>query len=102
MTRSTRRIVWHPLAQQEAESAAEWYATRSDLAAERFVIELAETVQRITASPGLFPIHKKSFRIALMHSFPYAMIFREMNSSTQIVAVAHGKRRPGYWQKRLK
>jgi toxin ParE1/3/4 len=33
--------------------------------------------------------------------FPYLVIFLEADAAIQLVAVAHGKRRPGYWRKRL-
>jgi len=34
--------------------------------------------------------------------FPYLIVFREMDSEIQIIAVAHGRRRQGYWKRRLK
>jgi hypothetical protein len=32
---------------------------------------------------------------------PYFVVFREFAREIQIIAVAHAKRRPGYWNKRL-
>ncbi len=37
-----------------------------------------------------------------MAVFPYSVIFREEANSILILAIAHAKRRPGYWAKRLK
>jgi toxin ParE1/3/4 len=34
--------------------------------------------------------------------FPYQLIFREFMDRIQIIAVAHQRRRPGYWKRRLR
>lgn len=33
-----------------------------------------------------------------MRRFPYLIHFRVQGDTIQVVAIAHGKRRPGYWQ----
>jgi hypothetical protein len=33
--------------------------------------------------------------------FPYSVIFQEKEDIVLIVAVAHAKRRPGYWRGRI-
>jgi hypothetical protein len=35
----------------------------------------------------------------ILRRCPFMVIFRTMNDSILIVAVAHGKRRPGYWRR---
>jgi hypothetical protein len=37
----------------------------------------------------------------VLHHFPYFVVFRELPSKIQIIAVAHAKRRPGYWRGRI-
>ena len=39
-------------------------------------------------------------RRALLHDFPYSVIYRETLYEVQILAIAHGKRRPAYWRSR--
>jgi hypothetical protein len=34
---------------------------------------------------------------ALSHRFPFFVVFRETDIRIEIVAIAHGRRRPGYW-----
>jgi hypothetical protein len=36
----------------------------------------------------------------LLKRYPYAVIYRELDDLIWVVAVAHGKRRPGYWKSR--
>jgi hypothetical protein len=37
----------------------------------------------------------------MLDRYPFSIIYREMPREIQIIAVAHAKRRPGYWAKRL-
>jgi hypothetical protein len=36
----------------------------------------------------------------VLRRFPYLIVFREGMEGIEIVAVAHGRRRPGYWRDR--
>jgi plasmid stabilization system protein ParE len=60
---------------------------------------MTDTIDRLVESPKQFPLVGYGARRALIKDFPYAVIFREAKK-IQIVAIAHGKRRPGYWRKR--
>jgi plasmid stabilization system protein ParE len=42
-----------------------------------------------------------NIRRALLKTYPYAVVFREGEEEILILAIAHGKRRPGYWRKRM-
>jgi hypothetical protein len=37
----------------------------------------------------------------MRNTYPYFVVFRELPRKIEIIAVAHAKRRPGYWLKRL-
>ena len=37
----------------------------------------------------------------VLQRFPFAVTYRERDSGVQILAFAHGHRRPGYWKERL-
>jgi hypothetical protein len=41
-------------------------------------------------------------RRALLSRFPYAFIFLDTQSGVQVIAIAHTKRRPGYWLNRIR
>jgi hypothetical protein len=38
---------------------------------------------------------------ALVPRFPYAVVFIDLGTEVNVLAVAHAKRRPGYWLNRL-
>jgi len=90
----------HPLADAEAEEAFNYYKADSKDAARRFLVELRETTTRIRRNPRLYPLTIAEARNARLHNFPYSVIYRETSNEIQILAIAHDKRRPGYWRKR--
>lgn len=91
----------HPAALEEAEGATEWYARRSVRAAALFLDELENAIERIGERPGQFPEHVFGTRRLVLRRFPYVVVFREAAAGIEIIAVAHGRRRPGYWRDRL-
>lgn len=92
---------WHPAASAEAEEARNWYAARSPLAARGFLLALEEAVQAVTEAPERWPKHRYGCRRHVFsNQYPYTLIYR-FSAGLEIVAVAHQKRRPGYWKRRL-
>jgi toxin ParE1/3/4 len=96
----SRRVNLHPAAEEEMEAAFDWYWLRSERAAARFLQELSAMVERVRNSPHQFPQFDPKTRRAALHRFPFSLIFRETERGIQIIAVAHSKRRPGYWRNR--
>jgi plasmid stabilization system protein ParE len=92
---------FHRRAIEEARAARRWYGRRSAALANQFVAELDEAVRQIAAAPGQWPPHLHGTRVYRLRRFPYLVIYRETAISVQVVAVAHGRRRPGYWRRRL-
>ena len=87
----------HPDALAEAEEAVAWYRQRSERAAREFLVELGSTIDRITKNPEQFPPGDFGTRRAVLNRFPYLIVVRVMAGDTEIIAVAHGRRKPGYW-----
>lgn len=98
---SPRQIVIHPDAVAEARAAAQWYRERSPLAADAFLAELDRAVERIAENPEMYPHYVLGTRRYLLQRFPFYLVYREVAGKLQIVAIAHGRRRPEYWKKRI-
>jgi plasmid stabilization system protein ParE len=97
----TRRTVQiHPAALEEAGAAADRYMEHSRRAAERFLAELGRAIERVSEHPEQFPAFVFETRRMVLPKFPYVIVFRETASTVDIIAVAHGRRRPGYWRDR--
>jgi plasmid stabilization system protein ParE len=90
----------HPEAWAEATVAVAWYAERSVRAAESFVGALEQAITRIAATPERWPKHLHGTRRLVLRRFPFAVVYRTTDVRIQVVAIAHAKRRPGYWRKR--
>lgn len=94
------QVDFHPAALREVEDAQAWYETRSLLAASAFLRELSIAVQRIRQAPDRYPVADAGTRCILLDRFPFTIYYREKSGALNIVAVAHQKRRPGYWSAR--
>ena len=62
--------------------------------------QLDLALQRIAANPQQFPITLRDVRRALMHRFPYSLLFRVEEDTLTIVACFHANRDPQSWQRR--
>ena len=89
-------------ASAEYEDAFGWYFARSESSAAKFAQELAQAIDIIAEAPQRWPAGQHGTRKFLLDRFPFAVVYRELPSTIQVVAVAHGHRRPGYWKTRMR
>ena len=93
-------VEFHPAARREAEDAQAWYEERSLLAASAFLREVSIAVQRIRQTPDRYPAAEAGARRILLDQFPFTIYYRVKSDTLTVIAVAHQKRRPGYWSGR--
>lgn len=96
-----RNVSIHPEALDETAAATEWYSKRSHRAADLFLDEVDRVIARIIRHATQFPVFVFGTRKAVFRRFPFYIVFREKVDSIEIVAVAHGRRKPGYWRERI-
>lgn len=89
-----------PAALAEAEEAAAWYAERDPRVAARFAEELEAALNRAADAPHRWPIYLHGTHRVQLTRFPHLVVYREDATRILVVAVAHEKRKPGYWRKR--
>ena len=94
-------LEFHPDARIEALEAHDWYAERSKSAAEAFQDELQDARRAIQYAPDRWASFLCGTRRYIMKRCPYVVVYRARAEHIEIVAVAHGHRRPGYWKRRL-
>lgn len=94
------RVEFHPAAAREVEDAQAWYEERSGLAASAFLLELSNAVSRIHEAPARYAAAEGGTRRIAMDRFPFTLYYRIAADQITVVAVAHQKRRPGYWRSR--
>ena len=93
-------LAFHPEAVVEVDDAVVWYLEGSLRAAEAFVDEPEHGVLAVQEAPKRWPFFEGNFRRYLLRRFPFYIVYREKEESIDVVAVAHGRRRPGYWRAR--
>jgi toxin ParE1/3/4 len=98
---SPRQVEIHPETLAEAEAAVAWYAERSSRAPAVFIKEIDKAIDSILNAPKRWPVFEEDCRRLPLFRFPYSIVYRERSTDVvQIVAVAHGRRRSGYWRAR--
>ena len=97
---SPSRYIFYPEAVREAQEAREWYRARSEDAAQGFLSELSEAFQLIAANPDAWQAHPTGDRRFVMRRYPYLVAYRVFGDRIAVVAVAHQRRKPGYWKGR--
>jgi toxin ParE1/3/4 len=91
----------HPEARLEEDDAFEWYLQRSITAADDFLQEIISARNAIQDSPEVWPEYLHGTRHYLLNRFPYVVVYRHSAHRIDVVAIAHGRRKPGYWVDRL-
>ena len=93
-----------PDAEAELQSAAVWYEEKRRGLGIEFVAVVDRAFQSILENPKACPVWwpDRPYRRRLLKRFPYVVFFGMDAATVEIVAVAHAKRRPGYWLDRLR
>ena len=90
----------HPEALIDASEARRWYASRSLEAARGFVLAIGDALGQITDAPQRWPHYLHGTRRLLLRRYPFAIVYRVYPDRILVVAIAHQRRRPGYWRSR--
>jgi plasmid stabilization system protein ParE len=92
---------FHPEALLEAWGARHWYAERNAQTASAFLAELEHAQEQVITFPDRWPAHVHGTRRYRFRRFPYVLVYHATPQRVTVLAVAHSKRRPGYWKTRL-
>lgn len=90
------------VAKSELRDATAWYAERSNEVAERFIAEEARTfalIEKFPMTGGAVPgVPDADIRRLPVHNFPYHVVFLRLPDRVTVLAIAHDRRKPGYWR----
>ena len=98
------RVRFHRAASAEAEAAVRWYNERVPGLGDDFRAELIAAVEWIVEGPKVWPISVDDPRARryLLSRFPYSIVYvAAVDGGITVAAVAHTKRKPGYWLRRV-
>ncbi len=96
-----------PEVPDELVEAVLWYEARRSGLGKELLDEIDATLPLIGSRPQSFPRLQDvsathEIRRALLARFPYAIVFLVRPEELRVLAVAHAKRRRGYWLSRIR
>jgi toxin ParE1/3/4 len=84
----------------DLRNAVEWYALRSVRTATAFIHEIDRGLDLVSRTSALWPEFEAGTRRYVLRRYPYSVIYRVHEGVVEVVAIAHHRRKPGYWSKR--
>jgi toxin ParE1/3/4 len=90
----------HEEAIREAREARRWARQRGRVAEQTWARSYRSGRELLGRFPQASRVLLGEYRTLALTGTPYALIYRVEETRVFIVAVAHGSRAPGYWQRR--
>lgn len=85
----------------DLDEALQWYAKRGSHLPRQLITDVEQTIEKISQRPehGMrYP--RRNERFWRTQRFPYLIIYEVRTSELFIIAIAHERRKPGFWRGR--
>lgn len=97
--RRDMKIVVAQAAQDELLSAVRFYAEKGGTGlADALILEFERATRLLVAQPLMGAPYVAGTRRIVLRRFPYNLVYDVQEDGLRIIAVAHQRRKPGYWQ----
>ncbi len=96
-----KKVTFHEEAQVEIDEAAWYYEERAPGLGMSFIEDVEQSVDQVLANPEGWQLVGHHVRRKPVRRFPYGLLYAVETDRVRIMAIAHDKRRPGYWRNRL-
>ncbi len=95
------RLFIHSEADAEIDEAIAFYEERQAGLGLDFLAEVERAIDTLLQLPELgVPYKRTEFRYWVLRKFPFVIYYATLPDAIWIAAIAHERRRPGYWKKR--
>lgn len=94
-------IKYHEAAEEELLHEIGYLERRATGLGRRFFAEVLRTEQLISQFPDLAEEIRPGIRRCVLRKFHYSLVYSKETDGLLILAVAHHRRRPGYWLGRV-
>lgn len=92
---------FHPAARDELLAATTFYEDQASGLGEEFLADAERTLETLREHPSLGTLGPEGARRVPLRRFPFRIVYLvESPSLAFVLAVAHNRRRPGYWTDR--
>ena len=89
-----------PLAREELNEAASFYEARVSGLGAAFLDDVDRSIEMLRENPRIGAAAGRTLRRVFIRRFPYSIIYALRGEEIVIVALAHQRKRPGYWRGR--
>lgn len=89
-----------PAAREDLNKAAAFYEASVPGLGDAFLDDVERALQSIRENPRIGAPVGRAFRRTVLRRFPFTIVYAERETEIVIVAIAHDRRRPGYWRGR--
>jgi toxin ParE1/3/4 len=94
-------VILHSEAIAELDGAISYYEDQKIGLGLDFLVEVEQAIGKVRQNPNLGAACKiTGLRRYVMQRFPFLIFYAEFEEYIWIVAIAHAKRKPGYWRRR--
>ncbi len=94
-------VRFHPVATVELEEAAQWYEAHRMALRDEFLAEFRTGIGHVIERPHAWQPVGAGARRYRLGRFPYGIVYIVEDDQIVVLAVAHLRRNPGYWEPRL-
>ena len=95
------KVEFHPDAQRELAEAVAFYNREVSGLGVRFADEVERATTLIEENPEIGQALNKQLNRVVLRRFPFSLIYAPQPQRIFFLAVAHQRRRPGYWRARV-
>ncbi len=89
------------IAETEFTDAAVYYEDKAQGLGDTFIEHITHSIGYIEQNPLIGRLIERRVRQASLKKFPFNIIYYPSDSELVIIAIAHQKRKPDYWRKRV-
>ncbi|MGH8597262.1 MAG: type II toxin-antitoxin system RelE/ParE family toxin [Gammaproteobacteria bacterium] len=90
-----------PPAEEELIEAGQFYESEAAGLGAEFLDEVQRAIDVLREYPRSGRPVGRNLRRALLNRFPFSLIYASEQGAILVIAVAHQRRRPGYWRRRI-
>jgi plasmid stabilization system protein ParE len=93
----SHEVAFEPTANLELNEAADFYDLERPGLGTEFLDAVEAALIVVADKPAAFPIELGETRKRVVNRFPYSIMYWFDDATVHVSAIAHHKRRPGYW-----
>lgn len=95
------KIEFHPEAEEEFIQASQFYDLKVSGLGDKFIHEVEQATALLSERTEIGQRIDRIYRRIVLDRFPFSLIYSIEPNKAWIIALAHQKRRPGYWRSRI-